>query len=585
MSGNLTYSATMTANATGTVTMTSTSGTKTITTNGITVANNFVFDGVGGTFQLADALNQTGTLIITNGTFDTNNKNITTLGIASNNSNTRTVTFGSSQITVTGQSLNWFFATTTGLTFNAGTSKISFSYAGATSITIDNGSGLVYNDISITGNGSGTLTFAQDLTCRDLLITTGTRNMITSDTTARNVDWTGFNGTWGIGSGTLTLTGNLTLSGGMGVGNEGLISFIGTSGTQMITSNGNNNGLSSDVEINTPGAIVQLADSLVVDGALILTAGTFDNNTNDLSVTALESAAFGNNRTLIIANCIVEVNSNDGNDLVWNTVDFSTLAVSAAGSEIRTFGGIWSSDFGLTLNDFVWDSTVPLQFSSFDVDFRDITFNDTGDDGTGYPFSCYQVPPRCRNFDMSGVTQFSKPFLSNLSIGISGNLNVGDMMIFGDYATFFFGGFSGTQMISGTSNMSIVDLSVDTSGSTIVQFNNDISFHNLLVYSGASRVVKWKSGATHTINGQITAVGTAVHLHTFSATTPGVPAILSSPGNNISIEYVNITDLTVTGGARWFAGKHSINNGGNHGWRFTDLAPRSSAGSSSYLFI
>jgi len=69
--GSLTLSTGMTL-ATGiqTLTFAATSGTKTITTNGKTVDGAFVFNGVGGTFQFADALTQgsTRSFTITNGT-------------------------------------------------------------------------------------------------------------------------------------------------------------------------------------------------------------------------------------------------------------------------------------------------------------------------------------------------------------------------------------------------------------------------------------------------------------------------------------------------------------------------------------
>jgi hypothetical protein len=78
--GSLTASATMTWTAGPNVqTFAATSGTNTITTNGKTINNPITFNGVGGTWQLQDQLNQDATraLLTTNGTLDLNGYKIT----------------------------------------------------------------------------------------------------------------------------------------------------------------------------------------------------------------------------------------------------------------------------------------------------------------------------------------------------------------------------------------------------------------------------------------------------------------------------------------------------------------------------
>ena len=86
--GNLVFSSTMSTTTTsGIITMGATSGTRTITTNGITLSTGITFNGVGGTFQLSDNFSQSATAIfgITNGTIDFNNK-VYSLGVVSINS-------------------------------------------------------------------------------------------------------------------------------------------------------------------------------------------------------------------------------------------------------------------------------------------------------------------------------------------------------------------------------------------------------------------------------------------------------------------------------------------------------------------
>lgn len=106
-------------------------GIQTITTSGQAVNGsiNFVVNSYGGTVQLSSALNlASNTLIITNGTFDTKNYNVTALTITSNSGNVRALKLGSSTITLSG-SLNF---AASNFTFDCGTSTISFNGSNVT---------------------------------------------------------------------------------------------------------------------------------------------------------------------------------------------------------------------------------------------------------------------------------------------------------------------------------------------------------------------------------------------------------------------------------------------------------------------
>lgn len=43
---------------------------------------------------------------------------------------------------------------------------------------------------------------------------------------------------------------------------------------------------------------------------------------------------------------------------------------------------------------------------------------------------------------------------------------------------------------------------------------------------------------------------------------------LSKPSGFVQCDYLMLADSTATGGAKWYAGENSINNGGNKGWIF-----------------
>ncbi len=163
---------------------TATTTGKTITTNGVTLAlggsnSNIDFNGVGGEWTLGSALTVGGSINIFNGTFITANYNLTAninffFAISSGS---RAVYLGSSAVSVTGTFGNSGTANTTGLTWDAGTSTISFGNSNAGF----NGSSLTYYNVSFTSSASGTATITGTNTFNNLTFTspsvTGIRNI------------------------------------------------------------------------------------------------------------------------------------------------------------------------------------------------------------------------------------------------------------------------------------------------------------------------------------------------------------------------------------------------------------------------
>jgi hypothetical protein len=86
--------------------------------------NKLYFDGVGGTWTNQDDMNLGATYIgFTNGSWHTNDKNITTTGLFEILAGTKTLTLGSSMFKI-GAWSDPNLTTTTGLTFNCGTSTV-----------------------------------------------------------------------------------------------------------------------------------------------------------------------------------------------------------------------------------------------------------------------------------------------------------------------------------------------------------------------------------------------------------------------------------------------------------------------------
>lgn len=148
---------------------------------------------VGGTLTLQDAFVQSGGgggFVVSHGTFNANNFNVTCLTFSANATTIRTVTMGSGTWTLTSTGTVWNTATTTNLTFNVNTSTITITNTSATARTFSGG-GLTYNNFSsnagasvasLTIAGSNTFAGFEDIgtAAHSILFTAGTTQTITT---------------------------------------------------------------------------------------------------------------------------------------------------------------------------------------------------------------------------------------------------------------------------------------------------------------------------------------------------------------------------------------------------------------------
>jgi hypothetical protein len=141
--------------------------TQTITNAGRTFSASFVVNSYGGTVELADAYNGN-SINVNNGTFITNNYNVTIIASQYFNATSSTpaaILLGSSTVTITGS----MTVTTTNFTFDAGTSTIIFSG----NVPVLSGALTLYNvqETNLTGGG---LTVKNSCTFNNLEITAPT---------------------------------------------------------------------------------------------------------------------------------------------------------------------------------------------------------------------------------------------------------------------------------------------------------------------------------------------------------------------------------------------------------------------------
>ncbi len=162
------------------------------------------FDGVGGGWQFQDApgTGNAGTITLTNGAVDFNSKNVTSY-LSSNNSNTRTLTFGTLTWTIPDNGLagGWDLGTTTGLTCNP--ANVTIVDASTTTNQTFAGGGLSYLSFSCTTLTTATITISGNNTFGTLTLSMGA-------TTKGATSGYSISGTQTV-SGTFTANGNSTI--------------------------------------------------------------------------------------------------------------------------------------------------------------------------------------------------------------------------------------------------------------------------------------------------------------------------------------------------------------------------------------
>ena len=262
---------------------------KTVTTNGKSFSS-LTFNGVGGNWTLPSALTATGTVTLTNGTvtLSTNTTTLTCAAFSSDNSNTRSIAFGTGQIILTGNNTTVFNVASSSNLSTSGTVKFvstPTTYSGTRTFLLPTASAVytigpaTSNQISFGNTGGDSVAISATLTA---------------------LDFTGYLGTWAQGANTLSITtGNLTLSAGMSTtASTGVITFPATSGTQIVTSAGKT---INPVTKSGVGGTLRLADTmtLATTGTFTLTSGALDLGTNNATLSCgLFSSDNANTRSI-----------------------------------------------------------------------------------------------------------------------------------------------------------------------------------------------------------------------------------------------------------------------------------------------
>ena len=520
--GNLTLVSGMTLGSGASAqTFAATSGIQTITSAGLTQNYPIAFAGTA-TYRLVDALTMgaTRTMTLTSGTLDLNNNTLTTNAVASSNSNTRSILFGTGNITLVGTSATlWNFSTITGFTYT-GTPTVNLTNSGSGTKTINCGAGIASQAVSFYVQAG-----------------TGTINFNTTNSVYKTIDLTGFSGTF-VNS-TIFVTGNFIVPSGVTVTSANTVNFINPS-TQQITTNGvlidlpinvgrtstttaaTGNGTTATISFASVTIFPSVGESINIRGV------TPSGYNGTYTVTASTSTSVSYTNATTGAQTVAGVVEMTGNvqlvdDLTLGSTRRLTLTTGTFNSNAKS---VTVGDFNSAFSN---NKTFTITNSTFTVAGGTTT--------TGFIFTTAGT-----TFNVTG---------SNIVFTTSGN-------------AVYYGGttVAVTYPQVTMSGTGILNIGFGQTTSSITTLTNTVQPCTISVSTTSQLTV-----ANFNLS------GTAGNLVTFNSNVPGTARTISKSSGTVNAYYLNIQDSTASGGAT-FNAVYSTDSGNNVGWTFSEIIQR-----------
>ena len=613
--------------STGTITFSSTSTGRTVTTNGVNFEPQIIFSGVGGGWTLGSALTSKNFVTLSAGTLDTGNYNLTlSTGngfLVTSGASTKTLNLGSS--TVTAYALTVTAGTESSLTLNSGTSTLSLYGTGG---NCSFGS-KTYYDVSFTG-------------------TTGFPNILTFGN-FRNLSFVAPTSEYRSIKlpGSATITGTLTVSAGAIPARRTFMrsSTVGT--TVTLTCNAFSGDNVDFRDITIAGAAAPITGSSLGDckgnsGITFTSPKTVYWNlaagglwTATAWATTSIGAPADANFPLAQDTCVFSgttASLADGNTITFNTTcpyHVGTLDMSARTT--TSYDMILSlspntesfPDFGLQVYGnllFGTGCTFTGTASRLSFAFYGRTtqlFTSAGvTSAAGVIVNApstvvvLQDAFTCSKSATDAVSVVQGTFNAN-NFAVTLNGAAGGVRVDSGTAARTIAIGSGVWTISGTSPWTLTTTGATITGTGTLRFNSASSktfaggggdYSGITVANaGAGALVvtgsntfgtlsntvqpttfSFTAGTTQTIaNWSVS--GTAGNLVTIQSATAASHTLFKSTGT-VSADYLTISRSTATSsGATWYAGANSTNGGNNSGWVFT--APPAGASGGNFLML
>ena len=613
--------------STGTITFSSTSTGRTVTTNGVNFEPQIIFSGVGGGWTLGSALTSKNFVTLSAGTLDTGNYNLTlSTGngfLVTSGASTKTLNLGSS--TVTAYALFVTAGTESSLTLNSGTSTLSLYGTGG---NCSFGS-KTYYDVSFTG-------------------TTGFPNILTFGN-FRNLSFVAPTSEYRSIKlpGSATITGTLTVSAGAIPARRTFMrsSTVGTTVTLTCNAFSGDNVDFRDITITGAAAPItgsSLGDCKGNSGITFTSPKTVYWNlaagglwTATAWATTSIGAPADANFPLAQDTCVFSgttASLADGNTITFNTTcpyHVGTLDMSARTT--TSYDMILSlspntesfPDFGLQVYGnllFGTGCTFTGTASRLSFAFYGRTtqlFTSAGvTSAAGVIVNApstvvvLQDAFTCSKSATDAVSVVQGTFNAN-NFAVTLNGAAGGVRVDSGTAARTIAIGSGVWTISGTSPWTLTTTGATITGTGTLRFNSASSktfaggggdYSGITVANaGAGALVvtgsntfgtlsntvqpttfSFTAGTTQTIaNWSVS--GTAGNLVTIQSATAASHTLFKSTGT-VSADYLTISRSTATSsGATWYAGANSTNGGNNSGWVFT--APPAGASGGNFLML
>lgn len=535
--GDITLVAAMTITGTGSWKF-SKQGTQNVTTNGVSVTWPVAVENATGSVKALDNWTISNTLTLTTGSIDVNGKTITATTFNTNNTNTRSIAFGIGKIALTGNNATVVnMPNLTGFSYT-GTPLFDCTYSGSTGTrTIDCGR-----------------TARSEATVPSFKVSAGSDTVTTTSTFyCKSLDLSGFAGT--LSAAIRNIYGNLTVGAStVWTATTSSTSFVATSGTQEITSNGVT--IDCPITINASGATIKLIDNVTIGSTrtLTFTAGTIDLNAKTLTAglfastgTTTRAITFGTAKVAVSGNNATVVSMGDMTNFTYSGTPKVELSYAGAtGTRTVNAGTSAGSSESTVLSFYVTAGTDTVAFSSSKIK----TLDTTGFSGT------VTFAPISTQTVLYGDLVLSATTTSGASNG-----------------AVVFKASSGTQSVTTNSVTLNTNLTVDCAGATVSMV--DAITLGAYTFTQSSGTLKLKNGTTNTA-GTWAFSGSVSTPIVLESTSGGSRATISQASGTVNSTYLTVKDISATGGATFnaFTGtgstlsNNNVNNGNNLGWNF-----------------
>lgn len=591
--GSFLLSSGMTYTSTSALQFRATASGKTITTNGKTLYS-VLFVGTGGEWTLQDNLTVTTSLSVNIGTFNTNNFAINLGGnFNSNTATTRSVSLGSSVISLTGTN-TWDLSTTTNLTFNAGTSTIKKT--NSNSSFIFQGGGLTYYNLELNGgipsagisSSSGIVSIYGTNTFNNLVIQPSS-TLLASVTLYASQTITGtftvvgttqyrafiFSSTRGTSRTITAAAVSIQDADFMDITGAGAAAPWALS-SQRVGDCGGNSGITFPSPVNryavaagnyystsmwsaTSGGASGASVPLPQDTAYFNAsspAGTYTMNMYTYG--AIDCTGF--TRTLAIANNILIYGSITLNSTMTytnssqlNFVSRTTVSINFAN---KSNSQIWFEGIGATYNlaSALTASDVLIQNDSvFNTNNYAVTVQ-----------SIYGNNTSSINLGSSSVT-CTLPIGAPLTILSTASFNAGTSTITCNSTSSFDRNLSAT-------NRTFYNFVIGSStGGGSFTLGSGNTFNTISTTKTVAHTIKFTAGTTTTVT-NFTVTGTAGGVVTLTSTSTSQATLAKAGGGTVTVDYANISYLNGTPSSTWYA-TNSTDGGNNTGWTITAPPP------------